>query len=114
MRAYSQEALERNLRLGLTDAVDRWFEPSRASPAPDLHFALGRAQARSGRGLDELMGFYRIAGQEKLVDIEGRVDKFKARQEAAKKAKEARAAAKPKSAKKSQKEAQKLGETKSA
>jgi hypothetical protein len=63
MRAYSQEALERNLRLGLTDAVDRWFEPSRPSTAPDLHFALGRAQARSGRGLDELMGFYRIAGQ---------------------------------------------------
>jgi hypothetical protein len=63
MRAYSQAALERNLRIGLTDAVDRWFEPSRPSAAPDLHFALGRAQARSGRGLDELMGFYRIAGQ---------------------------------------------------
>jgi hypothetical protein len=63
MRAYSQEALERNLRLGLTDAVDRWFEPDRSSAAPDLHFALGRAQARSGRGLDELMAFYRMAGQ---------------------------------------------------
>ena len=63
MRAYSQEALERNLRLGLTDAVDRWFEPARPSAAPDLHFALGRAQARAGRSLDELMGFYRIAGQ---------------------------------------------------
>ena len=36
-------------------------------------------------------------GQEKLVDIEGRVDKFKARRDAAKKAKEAKAkkAAKP-------------------
>jgi hypothetical protein len=63
MRAYSQAALERNLRIGLTDAVDRWFEPGRPGAAPDLHFALGRAQARSGRGLDELMGFYRIAGQ---------------------------------------------------
>ncbi len=63
MRDYSQQALERNLRLGLTDAVDRWFEPARPSAAPDLHFALGRAQARSGRSLDELMAFYRIAGQ---------------------------------------------------
>ena len=61
--AHSQEALERNLRLGLTDAVDRWFEPGRPNAAPDLHFALGRAQARAGRSLDELMGFYRIAGQ---------------------------------------------------
>ena len=59
---FSRGALERNLRLGLTDAVDRWFEPSRAAP-PDLHFALGRAQARAGRSLDELMGFYRLAGQ---------------------------------------------------
>ncbi|HXB16970.1 MAG TPA: helix-turn-helix domain-containing protein [Solirubrobacteraceae bacterium] len=59
----SQAALERNLRLGLTDAVDRWFEPGRGSAAPDLHFALGRAHARSGRSLDELMTFYRIAGQ---------------------------------------------------
>lgn len=33
-----------------------------------------------------------FTGQEKLVDIEGRVDKFKARQEAAKAAKEANAA----------------------
>ncbi len=61
--ASSQAALERNLRLGLTEAVDRWFEPGRPSSAPDLHFALGRAQARAGRSLDELMGFYRIAGQ---------------------------------------------------
>jgi len=61
--ASSQAALERNLRLGLIEAVDRWFEPGRPSGAPDLHFALGRAQARAGRSLDELMGFYRIAGQ---------------------------------------------------
>ncbi len=59
---FSRSALERNLRLGLTDAVDRWFEPSRAA-TPDLHFALGRAQARAGRSLDELMGFYRVAAQ---------------------------------------------------
>jgi hypothetical protein len=59
----SQAALERNLRLGLTDAVDRWFEPNRPSGEPDLHFSLGRAQARAGRSLDELMGFYRVAGQ---------------------------------------------------
>jgi hypothetical protein len=58
----SEVALERNLRLGLTDAVDRWFD---AAPSIDgeLHFALGRAQARAGRSLDELMSFYRIAGQ---------------------------------------------------
>ncbi len=58
----SRIALERNLRLGLTDAVDRWFAPSRARSG-DVHFALGRAQARSGRSLDELMGFYRVAAQ---------------------------------------------------
>src|SRR5471032_1196911 len=52
-----------------------------------------------------------FTGQEKLVDIEGRVDKFKARQEAAKAAREARAVAKPKT-KKTQKEAQKLGDKK--
>lgn len=63
LQEYSRAAVERNLRLGLTDAVDRWFEPGRPGAAPDLHFALGRAQARSGRSLDELMGFYRIAGQ---------------------------------------------------
>jgi hypothetical protein len=55
-------ALERNLRLGLTDAVDRWFQTA-PSPGTDLHFGLGRAQARAGRSLDELMSFYRIAGQ---------------------------------------------------
>jgi len=58
----SRSALARNLRIGLTDAVDRWFEPGRAGD-PDLHFGLGRAHARSGRSLDELMGFYRLAGQ---------------------------------------------------
>jgi hypothetical protein len=58
----SEDALERNLRLGLTDAVDRWFD-SAPSIDGELHFALGRAQARAGRSLDELMSFYRIAGQ---------------------------------------------------
>jgi len=41
-----------------------------------------------------------FTGQEKLVDIEGRVDKFKARQAAAKKAQEARSQTKPRSQKK--------------
>ncbi len=41
-----------------------------------------------------------FTGEERIVDVEGRVDKFKARQAAAKKAKEAKAAAKPKAAKK--------------
>jgi large subunit ribosomal protein L31 len=49
-----------------------------------------------------------FTGEERIVDVEGRVDKFKARQAAAAKAKEARTASKPK-AKKSQTEAQKLG-----
>lgn len=49
-----------------------------------------------------------FTGEERIVDVEGRVDKFKARQAAAKKAREAKVAAKPK-AKKSQKTAQKLG-----
>jgi len=40
-----------------------------------------------------------FTGEERIVDVEGRVDKFKARQAAAAKAKEARAA-KPKAAKK--------------
>ena len=53
-------------------------------------------------------------GQEKLVDIEGRVDKFKARREAAEKARKAKAdkAAKPsKSVEKTEKkpETQKIG-----
>jgi large subunit ribosomal protein L31 len=50
-----------------------------------------------------------FTGQEKLVDIEGRVDRFKARQEAAKTAREAKSAAGKPKAKKTQKEAQKLG-----
>ncbi len=54
-------------------------------------------------------------GQEKLVDIEGRVDKFKARRDAAKKAREEKAKKAPaKSAKKEEKaeekpEVQKIG-----
>lgn len=59
----STGGMERNLRLGLLDAVDRWFEIGPASPASDVHFRLGRAQARAERTLDELMSFYRIAGQ---------------------------------------------------
>jgi large subunit ribosomal protein L31 len=50
-----------------------------------------------------------FTGQEKLVDIEGRVDKFKARQQAGKTAREAKAAAKPKT-RKSKASAQKLGQ----
>jgi len=41
-----------------------------------------------------------FTGEERIVDVEGRVDKFKARQAAAKKARETRAQAKPKSEKK--------------
>jgi hypothetical protein len=69
----SASALERNLRLGLTDAVDRWFEGAPAADA-GLHFALGRAQARAERSLDELMSFYRIAGQtmwRRLTEVGG-------------------------------------------
>lgn len=52
-----------------------------------------------------------FTGQEKLVDIEGRVDKFKARQEAAKAAAEQRAKAAAKvRAKKTEGTARKLGE----
>jgi large subunit ribosomal protein L31 len=51
-----------------------------------------------------------FTGEERIVDVEGRVDKFKARQEAAKQAREAKAAAKPKAAKKMRvDETQKLG-----
>ncbi|HSW78578.1 MAG TPA: type B 50S ribosomal protein L31 [Candidatus Babeliales bacterium] len=51
-----------------------------------------------------------FTGEERIVDVEGRVDKFKARAEAAKKAKEAKAAAKPKAPKKMRvDETQKLG-----
>ncbi len=50
-------------------------------------------------------------GQEKLVDIEGRVDKFKARREAAEKARQAKSAKKPAKAEKKEEkaEAQKIG-----
>lgn len=49
-------------------------------------------------------------GQEKLVDIEGRVDKFRARREAAKKAKEAKGAKATKTAKpKKSEQPQKIG-----
>ncbi|MGI8921036.1 MAG: PucR family transcriptional regulator [Solirubrobacteraceae bacterium] len=57
------EALEKNLRIGLIDAVDRWFNAAAPSSESDLHLALGRAQARAGRGLDELMSFYRVAAR---------------------------------------------------
>jgi large subunit ribosomal protein L31 len=51
-----------------------------------------------------------FTGEERIVDVEGRVDKFKARQEAAKQARETKAAAKPKAAKKIRiDETQKLG-----
>lgn len=55
-----------------------------------------------------------FTGQEKLVDIEGRVDKFKARREAAEKALEARkAAAKKKVDHKAHKDAKKAEKTES-
>ena len=51
-----------------------------------------------------------FTGEERIVDVEGRVDKFKARQAAANKAREAKAAAKPKKAKKMRvDETQKIG-----
>jgi large subunit ribosomal protein L31 len=49
-----------------------------------------------------------FTGEERIVDVEGRVDKFKARQAAAAKAREAKGSIKPK-AKKQKEEAQKLG-----
>lgn len=55
-----------------------------------------------------------FTGEERIVDVEGRVDKFKARQEAAKAARQAKAARKPKTPKKMRiDETQKIG-TKSA
>ena len=60
---FAGSQLERNLRRGLSDAVDRWFAPAPEAAGSDLHFGLGRAQARAGRSLDELMGFYRTAAQ---------------------------------------------------
>jgi PucR C-terminal helix-turn-helix domain len=59
----SWRALEKNLRVGLTDACERWFRNGTDAAGAELHFALGRAQARAGRSLDELLRFYRIAGQ---------------------------------------------------
>lgn len=53
-----------------------------------------------------------FTGQEKLVDIEGRVDKFKARAEAAKKAREAAAARGSKKARKEQAAPTKLADAK--
>ena len=51
-----------------------------------------------------------FTGEERIVDVEGRVDKFKARTEAARAAREAKAAAKPKAPKKMRvDETQKLG-----
>lgn len=50
-----------------------------------------------------------FTGEERIVDVEGRVDKFKARQEAARQAREARAATKPKAKKQRETEATKLG-----
>ena len=51
-----------------------------------------------------------FTGEERIVDVEGRVDKFKARQEAAKKAQATRTAVKPKAKKTVKEEAQKLGD----
>ncbi len=48
-----------------------------------------------------------FTGEERIVDIEGRVDKFKAREEAAKKAREAKTSKKPR--KSTTTEAKKLG-----
>lgn len=51
-----------------------------------------------------------FTGEERIVDVEGRVDKFKARAEAAKKAREAKMATKPKAPKKMRlDETQKIG-----
>jgi large subunit ribosomal protein L31 len=50
-----------------------------------------------------------FTGQEKLVDIEGRVDKFKARREAAEAAKEARAKAAAKVRSRNESSSKKLG-----
>jgi large subunit ribosomal protein L31 len=50
-----------------------------------------------------------FTGEERIVDVEGRVDKFKERQAAAKKARETKSAAKPKAKKAPKTETQKLG-----
>lgn len=53
-----------------------------------------------------------FTGEERIVDIEGRVDKFKARQEAAAKRREAAKAKKPRAKKESKDEIQKIGDKK--
>ena len=53
-----------------------------------------------------------FTGEERIVDVEGRVDKFKARREAAAKAQAARTAAKPKAKKRRLDETTKLGRPK--
>ncbi|HET9722155.1 MAG TPA: type B 50S ribosomal protein L31 [Candidatus Saccharimonadales bacterium] len=50
-----------------------------------------------------------FTGEERIVDVEGRVDKFKSRRAAAEKAQAARVAAKPKAKKSREQAAQKLG-----
>jgi large subunit ribosomal protein L31 len=50
-----------------------------------------------------------FTGEERIVDVEGRVDKFKERRAAAQKARETKAAAKPKAKKAPKTEVQKLG-----
>jgi large subunit ribosomal protein L31 len=50
-----------------------------------------------------------FTGEERIVDVEGRVDKFKERQARAQKAREAKTTAKPKAKKSSSTQTQKLG-----
>lgn len=50
-----------------------------------------------------------FTGEERIVDIEGRVDKFKARSEAAKAAREAKQAKKPRKSETKADEAKKIG-----
>jgi large subunit ribosomal protein L31 len=50
-----------------------------------------------------------FTGEERIVDVEGRVDRFKERQAKANAAREARAVSKPKAKKSTKSEAQKLG-----
>jgi len=54
-----------------------------------------------------------FTGEERVLDIEGRVDKFKARAEAAEKAKQARMAAAKKAGERADKKAEKADEKKS-
>lgn len=55
-----------------------------------------------------------FTGEERIVDVEGRVDKFKARQAAAQKAQAARKASQPKAKKTTKDETPKLGDKKPA